>query len=359
MATAPPPQNTCTEATIPLLKNKEALCWFDSGNFALFHKKRPELDLFFESDKGKEEGWKFVKKAYDHFSGTTIIAEKVNLENLIQDFRNSTQLQEIFNSKVGENFYRVKKTFTQKSSLRQDNPNKDIQIDITFEENKQFEIIIDKASSKYEVRRVIGDITYTVNLTETEFNDNFEKVTNGAFSLNSGDTNDVMDYIQGYIRSNIFNTLNKNTTSFLSDIQTNTIKVLDIVKESLQITETTYTIFVDTGYNKTENTQQNYPEEIVIPLLKESKDNNTLTFTLDAIVVHTGNIHYYVLVRCGETKDWILYDDTDPNLTAGGNLSAQVKQNIFSSFPAKYSDSRSINQKAKLLIYSRKPASTA
>jgi hypothetical protein len=357
MATAPPPDTLCKEATIPLLKNEEALCWFDSGNFALFHKRRPELDLFFESAKGKEEGWKIVKEVYDHFSGTKIINGEENLKGLIKRFRESVDLQNIFDSKVGGNSYKVKKAFTKRSSIVQESRDEAAQSDIEFKLNDVFEIPKKQNSPPiYGVKRVIKDIDYTVELTEAELIANFEKITKGAFSLNSGDTNDVMDYIQGYIRSNIFNTLNKNTTSFLSDIQTNTIKVLDIVNESLQITENTYTIFVDTGYNKTDKNQQNYPEEIVIPLSKESKDNNTLTFTLDAIVVHTGGVHYYVLVRCGETKDWILYDDTDPSLTAGGNLSAQVKQNIFSSFPAKYSVSRTINQTAKLLIYSRKPA---
>jgi hypothetical protein len=44
----------CPELSVKLLKNEELLCWFDAGLFALFHKKRPELDIFLTEENFKE-----------------------------------------------------------------------------------------------------------------------------------------------------------------------------------------------------------------------------------------------------------------------------------------------------------------
>ena len=265
------PAATCTEATIPLFQNKENLCWFDSGNFALFHKQRPELDRFFADLKGPDTkpeiaAWKIVEKVYQHFSGKTIQDTPEKLGALMRNFRENSVLQQHFNSHVGRENYTLKsgKTFEKQSfrirTVDAQNPNKFL-YDKTPAKQQKIEFLPDAAiiiktdtdNSKY-IEKEEDSITYHIQVTDEEIRDNFDKVEKPSFSINTGNTNDVMDYIQGYMKKEIFNTLNQLTSahtkqSYYTPENKNDIKVVDILLPQ-RISDTTHTFFIDTGYEK-------------------------------------------------------------------------------------------------------------
>ena len=59
-----------------------------------------------------------------------------------------------------------------------------------------------------------------------------------------------------------------------------------------------------------DTTPMNFLESILVPL----KDETTNTwvkgeFVLDAMTVFSGGFHHIAIVRCGESKKWVVYDD--------------------------------------------------
>lgn len=360
-APPPPPPSQCMEETIPLLRNENLLCWFDSGNFALFHKRRPELDAFFAVQANKEKGWDIIEEVYNHFSGTSKKTTGAELRALMERLRASPELRTFFNSGVGTTNYKVKTEFTKRSSRKTKGGAEETddagQKDIKFEKEKT--VTINKITdTEYEASVTepgTDTWTYFILLNNTEIA-NFEKIVSKDFLIEGNGENDSTEYIHKFFNKDIFNTIAvtssaSNPNSFISTVESKKIKILDIVKETtFKIAENTHTIFVETGYNKVEldaAIPKNYPETILLPF--ESKEN--IIFKLDAIVVHTGGNHYFVVVRCGDTDDWLLYDDM--KVGDGETLEKTKKEKIFLKYPEIKFGTTDINAKAKVLIYSR------
>jgi hypothetical protein len=100
-----PPRADCTELTINLPPNDANTCWWLSVNFALFHKRRPELDSYFLADdntseepdrKSKDKLNIQLKKnffiIYKHYTGQ----EEVRLDTLLE-LRKAPGMVEAFN----------------------------------------------------------------------------------------------------------------------------------------------------------------------------------------------------------------------------------------------------------------------
>ena len=127
--------DVCTELQIPLLHNEEQLCWFDAGNFALFHKPRPEFDAFFEKYKTDEDLNKlnkiilnkniiFEKKdiellenIYNHFNGRDTKSNGY-LRSLIKDFRENQTFINFLKAEKTSKKYILKNNFTLQSIYR-------------------------------------------------------------------------------------------------------------------------------------------------------------------------------------------------------------------------------------------------
>ena len=248
----------CPELKVPLLTNVDLLCWFDSGNFALFHKKRPELEYFFNdilNDEEKFKNWntnlnisfnqddiEILKNIYNHLNGSNI---QENFRNLVENFRQNQKFQDFFNKILPES----------------------------------------------------------------------EKET---FSISSGNLNDVTDYIDSFEKLLIFNTEEQLTnSSFILDFFPNKIKIIDVLldkkfsEQKNKFTTNTYTILIDTGLSpEFNNNNINFIEKLTIPLLDQDTNKTEIgNFLLDSIVVHTGGIHYFVIIKCN--NKWVYYNDSE------------------------------------------------
>jgi hypothetical protein len=274
-------ETKCLELQIPLLKNEDNLCWFDSGNFALFHKKRPELDTFFT------------------------------------EIKNDSKLQEL-NQKINEIIQKEE----DKTIFTKD--------DFTLLENIYNHF---NGTKIQNLRELIDSFRNNINF------DNFLKESSeGAgvgFSISSGMFNDTADYISKLTKFNFFMTEKENKDSYIIGLSFNQIKIIDIILdyqfnfkseqkplrpsekgldnifEKRMFTTDTYTLLIDTGKEPGNNSDINFLEKITIPLV--NKTNSSIIekgdFYLDSIVVHTGGAHYFVIVKCN--NEWIYYNDTE------------------------------------------------
>lgn len=190
----------CTKLQIPLLKNSANLCWFDAGNFALFHKQRPELDAFFEKYKTEEgleelnklfvykknitfkkEDIELLENIYNHFNGTNI---KTNgyLRSLINEFRNNPNFPNFLEKKtVSNESFSIKQII--KESVKTD-PNS---------------YKLEKKAFKREYREKTNDENKKVEIKD------FDQITFN-FLKNTKDSN--LDYIENINRTYKFEKIN-------------------------------------------------------------------------------------------------------------------------------------------------------
>ena len=100
-----PPRADCTELTINLPSNDANTCWWLSVNFALFHKRRPELDSYFLADDNTSEELdqrlkdklniqlkKNFFTIYKHYTGQEEVTP-----NTLSDLRKASGMVEAFN----------------------------------------------------------------------------------------------------------------------------------------------------------------------------------------------------------------------------------------------------------------------
>lgn len=377
----------CNEIKIPLLRNEIMLCWFDAGNFALFHKFRAELDRYFETttDPGESSMKTILKQLYDHYTG---IAKVKDLRVLINTFIENATVQEIFKKEIitpytaKNNFQRSPTQYAKDS----EGPFSSISSSIQKKFIKDNSYNLKKNGDMYEFKTErltqTGEPTddlsegsiYLITFTKAEIDTLFNpptQQTKDNFDIKRQDGNDVDEYIDIFVNAlKIFDTalLRQHDDSLIiSSSKYNPKNPFDyditfLLDQKNFITHDTDTLLIDTGYTKGETKQLNYPEYITLPSYSTTNSMVNLvnttkqiqTFQLDAIVVHDSGYHYFTYVRCGNTDDWVKYDDTT---FEEDNKSLQdigiKKEKIFASFPASSTQTPGINKTAKLLIYSR------
>lgn len=407
----------CKEMTVQLPGNEQALCWFDAANFALFHKRRPELDEYFKTHTTSAD--KLIQQLYDHYSGQN--KDITNIKNFQETFRKNIELINFFKktSKKASNdvnplyTIKIKKDLEQKpeSYTYKDGSNEIIVKDgldtitipylssvntaRTYELSKDVE---GKYILKLKTEKVIGsdikDGYYTFNFTEGEFNTNFTIYKPGSeieFSIDNDTGGDSSEYLNKYLDfmfetsyTKVTQNVEGKANSYISanhpllDILFGT-KPYDLSTSTSseeytfqKIGEQCYTYFIqpiDKGNKNMNNLKPiNYQESIKVPLYKNtSTDTNKIVlekssegiFKLDALVVHTGIYHFYSVARCGDSDDWITYDDTDLSVRGIGNASIkdlmETKKDyiILKGFEAMRNNNKN-NTNVEILIYSRK-----
>lgn len=266
-----------------LPKNKSNLCWFDSVNVALFHKKRPELEEVIANPEGvinvdnlPKESLDKIYDLYYYFSGqhSKINSLSKSIKDLYINFREDLLLQDFFNSK-GQGGLQIQGQVYQDAS---------------------------------------------------EYIQGFLKLPNFETAISCEGNNKTVPFwlLQpGY-----------------------QCRLLDIVMglescNKIHVTEKTHTLLVDTGLQdlkgKTLTVKDNleFLETITIPEYDGETFMKETTFTLDSLVVHTGGAHYFCVIR---TKDgWRYYNDLEID---SKEEEAQSLKQIKESFPEILTDDK-------------------
>jgi hypothetical protein len=311
----------CLERTIPLLKNEELLCWFDAGLFALFHKRRPELDNFLKEENFKEfpEVLKYLLDFYNHFSAKEILP---NLRTTLIEFRNNTQV----------NTY-----FIVKSSLG---------------ELEGFSIKTNTGDDPGEFYKGLfnRNLLQTVNIISQKTEENKQS---SFFQMYANQWR-ILDIKLGILFEQPELSIASNS------------KLISEDKPITQCTNDTYTIIINKQGETEYTINTDFLETITIPIINTNtneREREIQIFYLDSVIVHTGGYHYVVFVRCSNSNEWLYYNDQ--SIT---ELSTLGSKDVLSSFQEmrsfilpEYNTETHNNKQIKpnthaiYLIYSREP----
>jgi hypothetical protein len=352
----------CKELTILLPGNKEALCWFDSVNFALFHKQRPELDEYLKANPTGIFSEK-VKELYGHYSGNAIIETNAdnNIHTVQDAFRKNTELQTIFNKKVSSSYTLNPDTLKVKASEMKYSVNLSNSKKTIFPTDKEIELtkkhsvsnldnqfrIVEKNSKRFftknstEKVKINGkeeerDIEYFIEITPDLLKNFTADPETTIFDLNAGTYQEPDEYLltycdkiftTAYVKSGTTETKSSPNIPYVPNLQDIRFGLEEYVlnkptiNDIYKLDKDCKTIFFSVNV-KGSDTNINYLEKIKIPLYEnistdtekiQTKKHSEAIFTLDAIIVRTSPTggHYYTIVRCGNTDDWAVYNDTD------------------------------------------------
>jgi hypothetical protein len=300
--------NDCTELKVNVLNNQEALCWFDSATFALFHKERPELETFFATYETPP--FTLMKSLYEHFTNKTPLTK---LREKVDDFRTNEGIKDIFNLVTKSKFIVLKDISG--ILIEESKPPQSEQTIYTLEKTKEFDA--------YNTNN--AEVQKTIKLNETDFVIKFklnisDLLTNGSiiekekgkvtFDIETTQGDDPGNFFNGVLKFSSFETVQKNGkpensyyAKLANEISLFDLNLLNDEKSSFQ---NTYTLIINRQGEKNSIIPSNFLETIVLPI-----DGKTTEYSLDAVIVHTGGYHYVVFVRCGSSENWVFYNDAN------------------------------------------------
>jgi hypothetical protein len=356
MATVPP----CSEVTIPLLQNQEALCWLDSGLFAFFHKRRPELDVLFESHT--EEPFPLLQSLYDHYSGKTLLT---NLrDSIINDFRKSEAVKTIFNI-VGASEY-ILNTDIPNIPIIESNPPQTEITQYTLNTGEKFESRTELSKSEITKQIILRDgtdvvIQFNLDIPTLLKNQTIVKTKEGtiSFDINTTRGDDPGYFMTPFLKYNTFENVINHTERDQKENTLFTVIERDFRWIDLKFTSNKLYTFesiantlilnrvIEPDLSKRGSTQ--FLEKIPITLINEKTH---VEFILDAVIVRLAGYHYVVYVRCGDTDNWVYYNDVGH--LANKTLEGQTLIEGFENMRRDMKNGVSPDTHAQYLFYSRK-----
>ncbi len=305
----------------PLPSNQDNLCWFDSTNVALFHKKRS----VFEELKGKTD-WKPLYDIYNYFScGTN--PEGKTIRDLYNIFRTNEKMKTYFNDITEhanvENIVINKDTelgFLKRIKFN----NMESKLEITEPINETIKFDKDIQLKIYDLTQIDNYYSFLYKETDTIFyllkvkssdiiKENGEKEK--ALHISDNNQYDANEYLAAF---------RKNTQEILKD----SFFPISIIQQDKEAGSKPISLFIpiiDIMIQKLEDANLNsiiQNDMVIIPIEKIIGQNpkkiletitvesNTLSFkySLDAIVMHTGGRHYISIVK--EGNKWYIFNDS-------------------------------------------------
>ncbi len=300
----------CNEQKVTLLRNQENLCWFDSATFALFHKRRPELDNLFNDYQ--EPNFKIIESLYNHFSNKTPLT---NLRQTVEDFRKDPNMVTMFNI-YSKSEFEVLETLSDIPIVELTPPNNEFN-KFTLLQNRKFQANkINNAevqiSENLEGQDYLIKITLDIQKLISENKIKETKQAKVEFDIGTDRGDDPGNFFNGLFKFPQFNTIqtqNGKTEDILIPLDYPNISLFDIImldnieKKGYNYTNT-FTLVMNRQGVKNSSTKTFFLETLVTKIKDEQ-----LEFYLDAVIVHTGGYHYVVFVRCGNSDNWLLYND--------------------------------------------------
>jgi len=316
---APPPQSDCERLRaleIPL--NGEAICWWLSVNLALFHKKRPELDTFFQGG-----GSALFQELYTHYSGTT----KIDMERLRTGIRDDLAKG-------------TPPTFDIASKGPQSTNEYLLYLQSVIKslDNTFIQIINGKPSAFQQAYDVYYHALYfglPRNLKEGEITDTSNPTLNAFYEFPDTVLSSAGNTVVFSFERKVNNVYSPYTITPLKTLQLPTSKGERLINTSV-----------------TKETKDTVHSEWVKMILTSTE---MTSFYLDAITVSTpGGGHYVTYVKCEDSDIW-LYD----NGLSAGALGTKEGSAEFTSFEDMMSKKGDLIRNNLVLLYYSKVGSTA
>ena len=335
------PVSTCSETEVSHPPNDAATCWWLSVNFALFHKKRPELDAYFSDTTNVSSTGTVDKLIINKFKLTSKL--KTNYENIYNHYTNTKAIdaESLIKYRVHDDMpaaFNVggSDAFVINGSSNQ--PAEEYLLKLT--EYIPFSGFIPPLVIK-------GDKEYNGQCYDLYIHKQYYGSTTEQFQLNNTNTDTV---IISFKRKKDDGTFIQDEIKLLEKITLPLIDPASRTDAEKRDLDTSYrntlksdakTKYADDKITEmVERRDYSYLRDIPITDKDTLKNNIKLeTFSLDAIVEATGT-HFNTYVKCGETGQWGFY-----NAISGGKINKDLTD--FNKLPA------DLVKRATILFYTR------
>lgn len=336
----------CPELDIDLPTNDASTCWWLATNFALFHKKRAELDRYFDAENTSEDADRRkqdklnikLKKSffeiYKHYTGV----EKITQEKIIE-LRTEEGMGDAFNVEGGDGNL----LFDVKGSNNQSADEYIVQLLRYIPFTGKIEPLVIKGSNNDYYGQMYDIFIHqlyvgTPNVDNTQRRLRYSQITSTTDTV-------IIDFKRLHNGSFI-----QDKIIILKEITIPLINPVHRVQDEKNVWERYIRDEHKKGFTDTQINdiikKQNYNDLVIIPIkTKETlqKHADFVTFKLDAVVEATGS-HFNSYINCSNTDTWAFY-----NAMSAGTL----RDNNIVPIPFDEMIERGVEKRAILLFYTR------